>query len=78
MRKKFDSAWDIPIRDKVLPAELFNKKLPFFKFFDLIKCYNECSQISQKILGKKLMRENFRTVEFFPKICVNLHGVTEQ
>ena len=71
LRKKFDSARDHLLKDKILPAEFFIKKLCLLKLFDLLSQYKEGSRETKnssfRIFGKYELTKNSRTVQFFPK-----------
>ena len=71
LRKKFDSARDLLLKDKILPAELFIKKVCLLKFFDLLSQYKQSSRETKnssfRILEKYELTKNCRTVQFFPK-----------
>ena len=49
LRKKFDSARDLLLKDKILPAELFIKNVCHLKFFDLLSQYKESSRETRKV-----------------------------
>ena len=72
LRKKFDSARDLLLKDKILPADLFIKKVCLLKLFDLFSQYKENSRETKnssfRIFGKYELTKNFRTVQFFPRI----------
>ena len=79
LRKKFDSARDLLLKDKILPAELFIKKVCLLKFFDLSQykqSSRETKNSSFRILEKYELTKNCRTVQFFSKECANPNGVT--
>ena len=69
LRKKFDSARDLLL--KILPAELFIKKVCLLKFFDLLSQYKESTRETKnsscRVLEKYELSKNCRTVQFFPK-----------
>ena len=71
LRKKFDSARDLLLKDKILPAELFIKKVCLLKFFDLLSQYKQSSRETKnssfRILEKYELTKNCRTVQFFPE-----------
>ena len=69
--KKFDSARDLLLKDKILPAELFIKKVCLLKFFDLLSQYKESSRETKnssfRVFEKYELTKSSRTVQFFPK-----------
>ena len=71
LRKKFDSARDLLLKDKILPAGLFIKNVCLLKFFDLLSQYKESSRetknSSSRIFEKYDLTKNSRTDQFFPK-----------
>ena len=81
LRKKFDSARDLLLKDKILPAEIFIKKVSRLKFFDLLSQYKESSRetknSSLRIFEKYELTKNSRAVQFFfQRISANPIGVT--
>ena len=70
VRKKFDSARDLFLKDKILPAELFIKKV-CLEFFDLLSQYKESSRETKnssfRFFEKLELTKNSRTAQFFPK-----------
>ena len=71
LRKKFDSAIYLLLKEKILPAELFIKKVCLLKLFDLLSQYKQSSRETKnssfRILEKYELTKNCRTVQFFPK-----------
>ena len=71
LRKKFDSARDLLLKDKILPVEHFIKKVCLLKFFDHLSRYKESSRETKnssfRIFEKYGLTKNSRTVSFFPK-----------
>ena len=71
LRKKFDSARDLLLKDKILPAELFIKNVFLLKFFYLLSQYKESSQETKnssfRIFEKYELTKNSRTLQYFPK-----------
>ena len=71
LRKMFDSARDLLLKDKILPAELFIKNVCLLKFFDLLLQYKESSQETKnssfRIFEKYVLIKNSRTLQYFPK-----------
>ena len=56
LRKKFDSARDLLLKDKILPAELFIKNVCLLKFFDLLSQYKESSrETDQKLQNSPVL-----------------------
>ena len=72
LHKKFDSARDLLLKDKFLPAELFIKNVSLLKFFDLLSQYKESSRETKnssfKIFEKYELTNNSRTLQYFPKM----------
>ena len=66
LRKKFDSARYLFLRDKILPADLFIQKVCPLKMFDLLSQYKESSRKTKyssfKIFEKYKLTKNSRTV----------------
>ena len=71
LRKKFDSARDLLLKHKILPAELFIKNVCLLKFFDLLSEYKESSRETKnssfRIFEKYELAKNSRTLQYFPK-----------
>ena len=71
LRKKFDSARDLLLKDKILPAEVFFKNFCLLKFFDLLSQYKESSRKTKnslfRIFEKYEFTKNSRTLQYFPK-----------
>ena len=77
LRKKFDSARDLLLKDEILPAGLFIKNVCLLKFFDLsqykffLSEYKEISRETKhssfRIFEKYGLTKNSRTDQFFPK-----------
>ena len=71
LRKKFDSATDLSLQDKILPAEFFIKNVCLLKFFDLLSQYKESSRETKtssfRIFEKYELTKNSRTLQYFPK-----------
>ena len=71
LRKKFDSARDLLLKDKILPAELIIKNVCLLNFFDLLSQYKESSRETKnssfKIFEKYELTNNSITLQYFPK-----------
>ena len=71
LRKRFDSARDLLLKDKLLPAEIFIKKVCLLKFFNLLSQYEESSRETKnssfRIFAKYELTKKSRIVQFFPK-----------
>ena len=65
LRKKFDSARDLLLKDKILSAEHFIKNVCLLKFFDLLSQYKESSRETKnssfRIFEKYELTKNSRT-----------------
>ena len=72
LRKKFDSARDLLLKDTFLPAELFIKKVCLLKFFDLLSQYKQSSRETKnssfRIFEKYELTKNSRTLQYFPQV----------
>ena len=71
LRKKYDSARDLLLKNKILPAEFFIKKVCLLNFFDPLSQYEESKQETKnssfRIFWKCGLTKNSWTVQFFPK-----------
>ena len=71
LRKKFDSARDLLLKDKILPAELFIKNVCLLKCFDLFSHHKESSRETKnssfRIFEKYELTKNSRTLQYSPK-----------
>ena len=80
LRKKFDSARDLLLKDKILPAELFIKKVCLLKFFDILSQYKQSSRETKnssfRILEKYELTKTADLSSFFQRISANPNGVT--
>ena len=81
LRKKLDSAREILLKDKVLPAEFFIKNVCPLKFFDLLSQYKESSRETKnssfRIFEMYELTKNSRTLQFFfQRISAIPNGVT--
>ena len=79
LHKEFDSARDLLLKDKILPAELFIKKSCLLKFFDLSQ-YKESSREAQNssfgIFGKYELTKNTQLSKLFQRLSDSLNEVT--
>ena len=69
LRKKFDSARDLLLKDKILPAELFIKTFVFLNFLTSSHKIKraETKNSSFRIFEKYELTKNSRTLQYFPK-----------